>query len=263
MKTTVQAVCQFLDEFAPRSLAAEWDNVGLLIGDARRKVKKVMTCLTVTPQSVAEAIAEKTDLIVTHHPLPFRPLKRLTTDTNAGRMIVDLLGAGISVYSPHTAFDSALQGINQHLAEGLKLKEVSPLVPAEVESNVGSGRYGRLASAMPLSKVAQRLKRFLKLKGLHRVGSADQMISKVAVACGSAGEFLREARRLGCDLLVTGETNFHTCLDAEASGIGMLLPGHFASERFAVEMLADVLSQEFADLVIWASQHESDPLAWV
>src|SRR6188472_3716366 len=128
--TTVKDICNFLESFAPAVLAAEWDNVGLLVGDRAQRVERIMTCLTITPAAAAEAIRERVDLIVTHHPLPFKPLKRLTTDQPAGRILLDLIRAGISIHSPHTAFDSAAAGINQQLAEGLELQSIQPLEPA-------------------------------------------------------------------------------------------------------------------------------------
>ena len=114
----------------------------------------------------------------------------------------------------------------------------------------------------PLSQLAERLKRFLGISGLHRVGPLDRPVRRVAVACGSAGQFLPTARSAGCDLLVTGELSFHACLDAEASGIALLLPGHYASERFAVEHLAEVIADKFPQLTVWPSRAESDPLVW-
>src|SRR6187399_1859432 len=138
--TTVADLCAFIDAFAPPILAAEWDNVGLLVGDRAQKVERVMTCLTITPAAAAEAIRERIDLIVTHHPLPFKPLKRLTADQPAGRILLDLVRAGVAVHSPHTAFDSAAAGINQQLAEGLGLKEIQPLVAEPgLPSGLGSG----------------------------------------------------------------------------------------------------------------------------
>ena len=117
----LEDVCRFLNEFAPPRLAEDWDNVGLLVGDATRPVSKIMTCLTITPGSAAEAVSEHADLIVTHHPLPFRPLKRLTTETVPGRLLLQLIEASIAIHSPHTAFDSAAAGINQRLAVGIGL----------------------------------------------------------------------------------------------------------------------------------------------
>ena len=260
---TIAQVCEFLENFAPSSLAEDWDNVGLLVGDRERTVERIMTCLTITPESAAEACAERADLIIAHHPLPFRPLKRLTTDTTVGRILLDLIRANVAIYSPHTAFDSASAGINQRLAEGLGLTEIAPLIPIDGDAdNLGAGRFGCLSKESTISEVANTLKVFLRVDSLHCVGKFESTVRKVAVACGSAGQFLEPAQELGCDLLVTGETNFHTCLEAESTGVALLLPGHYASERFAVEHLADVIASEFNELSVWPSHRETDPLRW-
>jgi putative NIF3 family GTP cyclohydrolase 1 type 2 len=107
---TIENVAKFLNSFAPLPLAEAWDNVGLLVGDRTAKAERIMTCLTITDASANEAIAERADLIVAHHPLPFGALKTLTTDSQDGRLLWKLAGARISVYSPHTAFDSAADG---------------------------------------------------------------------------------------------------------------------------------------------------------
>ena len=260
----VQDITDFLETFAPRRLAEEWDNVGLLVGDPAQKVGRVMTCLTVTPASADEAVRDNVDLIVSHHPIPFRPLKRLTTESVPGRLLWQLIRAGISIHSPHTSFDSAAMGINQRLAEGLGLQNVKPLIEAEDDPDgLGAGRRGSLDQALSLAEIATRLKRFLNVDGLHAVGEQDTSVDRVAVACGSAGSFLGAARRTGCQLLVTGETTFHTCLEAEATDVALLLPGHYASERFAVEILAKVLADRFNDLQVHASRDEADPVRWM
>jgi dinuclear metal center YbgI/SA1388 family protein len=251
----------FLEKLAPARLAEEWDNVGLLVGRRGQAVAKAMTCLTITPQSAAEAIEGGAGLVVTHHPLPFAALRRLTDETTAGRLILELAAAQAAVYSAHTAFDSAAEGINQRLAAGLGLRGIVPL--ALHAEGQGSGRWGWLADPLGLAELASRLKTFLSLPRLQLVGRPDKPVRTVAVACGAAGELLDAARGNGCDAMVLGEARFHTCLDAEAAGIGLLLPGHFASERFAVECLAEVLARQFPDLQVWASHREQDPLTWV
>lgn len=258
----IAAIADFLEAFAPASLAESWDNVGLLVGDRQATVERVMTCLTVTPASVREAIEKQTNLIVTHHPFPFRPLKQITRDTPEGRMLLDLIAAGVGVFSPHTAFDSAAAGINQRLADGLGLVDVQPLVPA-ADGVLGAGRYGKLAGETRLAELAERVKSLLRIDRAQVVGDLDRPVSTVGVACGSAGEFLAAARELGCDCLLTGEVRFHTALEAEATDIALILAGHFASERFAVEALADVLARQFPNAQVWASVAESDPLEWV
>ena len=257
---TVETIAAFLERFAPPRLAEEWDNVGLLVGWRDRCIARLMTCLTVTPATAAEAVEAKVDLIVAHHPMPFDALRRLTSDTTTGRTLLELIAARIAVYSPHTAFDSAEQGVNQRLAEGLKLRGIMPLVPND--EGQGAGRCGWLEEPRTLQRLAEAAGEFLAIEHVQFVGAPDQSVRTVAVACGAAGGFLTPARQTGCDAMVLGETRFHTCLEAEAAGVGLVLPGHFASERFAVEQLADVLAGEFPALEVWASRRERDPVRW-
>ena len=143
----INDVCEFLEAFAPPRLAEEWDNVGLLVGDPELAVTRIMTCLTVTPESAEEALERNVNLIVSHHPLPFRPLKRITADRYGSQLLWKLIRQGVSIYSPHTSFDSAALGINQMLAERLKLQDIRPLNPiAEDPDGLGSGRVGTVAS---------------------------------------------------------------------------------------------------------------------
>ena len=259
--TTVHHVASFLDRFAPRRLAEDWDNVGLLVGDPDGSVARVMTCLTITPATAAEAVEGQAELIVAHHPLPFQPVKRLTTETLPGRLLYGLISAEVAVYSPHTAFDSAAEGINQRLAAGLGLRGIAPLLPHD--EGLGTGRQGWLEQPLRLDDLGRRLAEFLRVDRLAMVGDPGQSVRTVAIGCGAAGELLEAARQAGCDAMVLGEARFHTCLEAEAAGVGLLLPGHFASERFAVECLAEVLSRQFPDLEVWASSQERDPIRWL
>jgi dinuclear metal center YbgI/SA1388 family protein len=124
---TVAAVVGFLERIAPPALAAEWDNVGLLLGESTAEARRIMTCLTVTPDSAAESVEQSVGLIVTHHPILFRSVKKLTDSTPEGRMVLALARANVAVYSPHTAFDDADGGVNDLLARRLGLIEVGPL----------------------------------------------------------------------------------------------------------------------------------------
>jgi dinuclear metal center YbgI/SA1388 family protein len=259
----IQDACDFLEQFAPLALAEDWDNVGLLVGRSDRPLRNLMTCLTITPESAAEAIEHEADLIVTHHPLPFHPLKRISSTTPTGRLLLDLIEARIAVYSPHTAFDSAAGGINQSLAELLHLENILPLTPlVDAAEPWGAGRRGELAQVQTMGEVAQWMKRELGTPGIQWVGPSDLPVKRIAVACGSAGSFLEHARHAECDLFVTGEATFHRALEAQAEGIGLLLLGHFASERFAVERLAKELGEQFPSLRVWASKQERDPISW-
>ncbi len=251
-----------MEKFASTQLAEDWDNVGLLVGDRALPAERVMTCLTVTPETVDEAVQRRVDLIVTHHPMPFRPMKRLTTDTIAEGLVWQLARAGISVYSPHTAFDSAEDGINQSLGKRLGVGELESLIPQEAGTpEIGAGRLGRLPEPQTLAQFVKSIKLDLSIETVRVVDASGGSVERVAIACGSGGSFLGKAKARGCDTLVTGEATFHTCLEAQARGVSLVLLGHFASERFAVEILAELLGTAFESLEIWASTTERDPLS--
>ena len=263
---TIQQVTDVLESFAPSELAESWDNVGLLVGDHGWSANKVMTCLTLTPTTVSEAVGQGANLVVTHRPLPFHALKTITNETTVGRMLLQLIAAGMGVYSPHTAFDSTRAGINQHLAIGLGLQEIRPLVPlvakpdAAAKPEIGTGRVGWVGGPLTLTEMADRVKIFLDLGSVQLVGADDLQIHRIAIVCGSGGSLLPQAISDKCDCFITGETTFHTCLEAEASGVGLILPGHFASERFALVALADYLNEQLPGIEVWASRAERDCL---
>jgi dinuclear metal center YbgI/SA1388 family protein len=287
--TTIGDIDSKLSQWAPPSLAESWDNTGLLLGDRHAPVLKVMTCLTITPLVVEEAIGRRVSLIVSHHPLPFRPIREITTDQTTGRLLWDLATHRVNVLSLHTRYDSAVAGINQQLAETLQLVDVQPLeLPGFPSSNPGlpgsasgvlsqsnptaasspgqvggRGRWGRFSVPRSLTSIANSLKQALKVSQIQHVSSGRTEIQTAAIGCGSAGEFLKDAKQRGCELLLVGETNFHTCLEAQAAKIELLLVGHFASERFAQEVLAQRLAIEFPTLEVWCSESETDPIGWL
>jgi len=294
----------WLERYAPLALAESWDNVGLLVGDPQADIERVMTCLTVTEETVAEAVRRHADLVVAHHPLPFKPLPRVTVETTPGRLVWTLARAGVSVYSPHTAFDSAHRGINQWLAERLDLRDIDTLVPRPGQSAAGqsaagqsaavagadnsagagmaasggragegelagTGRRGLLSQPLDLAAFARRVAERLaprgqtRLAGVQRAGDASRVVRNIGIACGSAGSLLPAAKAAGCDVLLTGEATYHTCLEARALGVGLVLAGHHATERPGVELLAEALAADWPSLEVWASEDERDPVEWV
>jgi len=267
----VSEIINFLDEFAPPALAEEWDNVGLLIGDRSHEASAIMTCLTLTPNVAAEAVRRKAEIIITHHPILFRPVQSLTSDTTEGRMLLALIRAGIAVYSPHTGYDSAMEGINQQLAEMFQLVDIDVLRPVSIKGGTndagervasGAGRCGTLPSPLALCDFNELVKRNLGIDDLQYVGSETATIEKIGIACGSAADFLYEAQLKSCQVLLTGEARFHACLEAVALGIALVLAGHYATERPAIERLAEILLQQFPQLDVWASESEADPLKY-
>lgn len=269
----IQHVCQAMSHIAPLGLAEQWDNVGLLLGDRSAPARRVMTCLSVTPAVVSEAEQEQVDLLIAHHPLPFKPLAKINTDSAASDLVWRLCRAGVALYSAHTAYDSASGGINEQWCEALGLSNTAPLiaqVPSLSEPPLGAGRYGELAEPRSAGEVLATAAAFSQSTRPRMTGDPAQVVRRIGVACGSGGSFIGAARRTGCDLLLTGEATFHTCLEAENTGLSLALLGHYASERFAMEALAQRLhslpntvkinakSDNGGDFQAWASRRERD-----
>ena len=267
-------VLAFLREFAPPFLSESWDNTGLLIGRESREVSRIVTCLTLTPDVAQEAVEREAQLVVTHHPVLFRAVQQITDENPEGQMLLQLIEAGVAVYSPHTSYDSARSGINQQLAESFGLHSIRPLRAAESvarpdvssgndpAAGLGSGRFGDLHEAISLAEFLERAKLALGVTNTQFVGSPARVVKRVGAACGAAAEFMLDAASEGCDVLLTGEARFHACLEARTLDIALVLPGHYATERPAMERLAKILGGQFPELDVLASQVESDPVGW-
>ncbi|MCF0233538.1 MAG: Nif3-like dinuclear metal center hexameric protein [Thermoguttaceae bacterium] len=279
----LQTLVEFLDAAFPSALAEDWDNVGLLLGDRRREVRRVLTCLTIDAAVVEEAVAVGADCVVSHHPFPFRAAKRWTADEPNGAIILGLLGAQIAVYSPHTAHDSALYGVNRQIAARLGLRDVAPLYPGtisasetmaaglsaaeraafspdEFSSPLGTGRVGNFPAPKSFAETIALVKSALGIDAVLATGEDSRPISRVAIGCGAADDFVARAAEVGADALLLGEARFHAALEARARGVAMIQASHFATERFAMEFLAKRVAAAFPELYVQASEAETDPI---
>ena len=256
---TLAAVTSELDRLAPLRLAADWDTVGLLVEPARPTVDRVLTCLSLTPAVAAESVRERADLVVTHHPLPFRPVERITADSGTGRVLLELIRSGCGVWSSHTAWDSAIGGINDQLSALLGLANVEPIEPDADMPQAGFGRMGVAAAGLSVAALGRVAAQRLGAAAVQIVGDAARPAGRVGIVCGSGGDGIAQVRRRGCDTLLTGELRLHHALEAEAAGLAVVAVGHHASERFSMEVLAQRLAAAFPGLMSWASADERDP----
>ena len=223
-RPTVGDVHTWLNSIAPFETAEGFDNVGLLIGDKTAPVSKVIFTLDLSEKTVDEAIAFGAELIITHHPIIFSPLRRIHYDTPFGRMLVKLTGAGISVIAAHTNWDKAPNGIGDTLAKLLALQNITPL-----DEYV---RLGELKTPMTASAFAALMTKALDFA--PRWYGEDKLLTKVAVAGGSYGEGYELALEAGADAFVTGEIKHHEILDAIAQGLVVYDGGHHATEHPAM-----------------------------
>lgn len=254
-------ICRVVAEIAPLRLAESWDNVGLLLGRTNRDVRRVMTCLTLTNPVVEEAILRDVQMIITHHPILFRGTNKITDETAEGRLLLNLAEAGIVVYSPHTAFDSAAEGINQSLAESLGLSQIQPLRVMNEQPGCGSGRFGLLNPPASLELFLQSVCRTVRAAYLEFSPGGPDLVRKVGVACGAAAEFLEDASKAGCDAFITGEARFHAVLECQSLGINLILTGHYCSERPAVESLVSKLRNHCPAVEFFSSTADQNPLS--
>jgi len=254
------SVLNALQVIAPLEFAESWDNVGLLVGNRNRDVVRIMTCLTLTPTTLQEAIESNVELIVCHHPIPFKPLAKITDDTITGKLLIGAIEVGIAVYSPHTAWDNARTGINQQLADTLGLEKIKPLQDfaqgGTSDDSVGVGRYGRLPEPATIAGVLERILAAIPTVQVRHTHAANRILSKIGIVCGSGGSMLLLVVRRGCDAMLTGEATYHQCLEAESLGIAMLMIGHHASESFAMKNLASQLQAVLPEIHVTTSQLE-------
>ena len=244
---TVREIEQALYEFAPKGLAAGWDNVGLLVGEPEQAVNAVLVALDVTQAVAEEAIAKGCDLIVAHHPImncKWLPVQTVRGDTPQGRLLSRLLRAEVSVICMHTNLDTAAGGVNDALAAALRVNDPGPL-----DEESGIGRVGELSEAVPLAAFLETVKTALRPNGIRYVdGGRD--VRRVAVGGGSCGDFVSQALERGCDTFVTADLGYHQFLDAVPVGLNLIDAGHFPTENVVCPVVAQRLEGAFPGLPV-------------
>ncbi len=248
-------ILSVLRRLAPEETALGDDPVGLLIGREAEEVGRIGICLDCTPDAARRASEAGAHLVVAHHPLIYRPLKRLGTDP-VSRAVTALVKADIALYAMHTNWDRAAGGINDTLAECLELSGVRPLGE---EGEAALPRLGDLPSPRPLVDFMRLVEAALGCAGTSalRVNGVDprRMISRVAV-CGGAGAGLAEAvSAAGAEAYVTSDVRHHEFWEAEARGLALLDAGHGATETPGMRALVRSLPGRLAGVeVVWVGE---------
>lgn len=252
-------VIDILREIAPLELAADWDNTGLLVEPraGRRRVARVLLCIDLTAAVVAEARAQKCDLVVAYHPPIFQGLKKVLASDGRQNVVAQVLAADVAVYSPHTALDAAPGGLAEWLAETVLGGEA----PKELRA-CGEGEFGRVVEPvkpLPFRTLLQRIKTAfgLKLLQVARPARAKSSVRSIGVAAGAGGSVLRGS---GAEVWVTGELAHHDALAAVANGTSVVLAGHSRTERPYLRILQKRLARAFdGDVDVRISRADADP----
>ena len=235
MLATVNDLVELLEELMPSNLAEDWDNVGLMLGRKGKTVKRILLALDLSKEVVEQAVAQKIDLIITHHPAIFKKLKRVVDNDWQQDLLLTLAENGIAVYSAHTNLDCVSTGVNDVLAKLLKLEDTEIL-----DDSNGLGRIG-VVEETSLSEYAQVVKTALKADYVV-VGDAGKQVHKVAVCGGAGSDLIDLALAKGADTLVTGDVKYHSAQQAVFSGLNIIDAGHQPTELPVLEKLADRLS---------------------
>lgn len=243
----VQDCCDAMERLAALDLALEWDNVGLQIGCPNQEVHTILVTLTVTEAVVDKAVSSGVDLIISHHPLIFQPIRSIRTDRPQGRIIEKLLNSNIALYVSHTNLDQAPQGLNHWLAQKLGLEDVTVLVPAEM-TGAGLGRVGCI-SPLSLQSMAERVHTVFDCP-VRIVGDPNEMVERIAVCGGSCGKLVKEAHAHGVDVLITGDVSYHDAIDALELGLHIIDAGHFGTEQIMVHEVSRYLQEQLNGVTI-------------
>lgn len=343
-----------MEDIAPLSLAESWDNVGFLIGNRNRTIHKILIALEITEGVVQEAIADNVDLIITHHPLIFKPLKKLIAEDPISKMVMDLIKHDINLYASHTNLDVAKDGLGSLMADLYPLRNKEALVSAEKSNyfklvvyvpeansgevkeavvnsgagkignydsctfeSIGTGSFRPLEGSKPaigmineietvkevrleavinedvlgqvikamikahpyevpaynvlelvneiddaksglgvigyltedytLKQLSEKTKIIFKSQVVKIAGDLDKKMRKIAVVNGCGDEFIDEAVKAGCDVLITGDIKHHIAHDALQKGLSIIDAGHFETEDIYMPMLLDLLNKRFEE----------------
>lgn len=252
--TTVKDIESYLAERIPYNFKEDWDNVGLLVGETRSPVKRILVSLDITTWTIEEARHLDAQLIVSHHPM-FFGLKSITDKDPTGSAVIKLISSGIAAICLHTNLDSVKGGVNDVLIEKLGAVNLGVLDQAH-ESDMGEyglGRFGELPEALEMKDFLPKLRSVLGTNGL-RFHDAGRPVSRVAVCGGSGGEFIERAMELGCDTYLTADIKYDRFLTARELGINLIDGDHFCTENLVVPMLAGMLRDKFGELEVLISE---------
>ena len=253
----VKDIIAAIENFAPLSLQEEWDNSGLCIGSEEDEVTSVIVGLDCTPELVDEAIACGADMIVTHHPLIFSGLKRISPDDFVGKMVMKVVKAGISVYAAHTTADKVADGVSGAMAVRLGLEDVQIL--DEDGDGTGLGVVGNLPQPMTTQEMVELVRTRFALEAVRTSRPLDSMITRVAMCGGSGSSLIGAAKASGAQLYISGDISYHNFFTQDEFMIMDI--GHYESEIEIVDILFSLIKKKFPTFAVRITQNmHSNPI---
>lgn len=257
----VKEIAKILEESVPLVWQESYDNAGLVVGNPESEVQTILIALDATEEVVDEAIEMGAQMVITHHPIIFRPIKRLAGENRQQRTIAKAIASGIALYAAHTNLDSApAEGISHHLARLLGLQEEGLLEPSANEG-VGLGIVGSLPCPTKPEEFLSLIKERLGVEALRHSPIRVERIQRVAICSGAGGSLIEAAERAGADLYLSAEFKYHDFVDADR----MILAdaGHFETEICAIDILFEILSKKISTFALRKSACTANPVRYM
>lgn len=251
MSAKVGDVIRVIEEFAPLSIQEKWDNSGLCVGSPDDEAGSVLLALDCTPELVDEAVECGADMIVTHHPLIFSGLKKISPNDPVGEAVIKAVKAGIAVYAAHTSADKVLAGVSGAMAARLGLEDVVPL--EDDGCGHGLGAVGNLPAPITAEEAVALVKDRFRLKALRASRPVEGQISRVAVCGGSGGSLAGAAEASGAQLYLSGDISYHNFFTKK--GFMIMDIGHYESEIEIVDILFSLIRKNFPTFAVRITQN--------
>jgi len=255
----ISEIIQNLEFIAPLEYQEEYDNSGLIAGDVSVECTGVLVSLDCTDDLVQESIEKKCNLIVSHHPLIFRPISRIQPENGTGRALMAAIKADIAIYAIHTNLDNIISGVNASIADKLGLVNRKILLPKADMDGVGSGLIGDLKNAIPEKQLLHDLKGGFGIQVIRHSPLRGKPVSRVAV-CGGAGSFLiSNALHQGAEFFISADIRYHEFFGSEGEMVIADI-GHFESEQFTIDLLYQVILEKFPNFAVLKSGTVTNPV---
>ena len=257
----VRDITSVIEAFAPLSLQESYDNAGLIVGRADDEVSKALLAVDVTEDVIAEAVEEGCDMIITHHPIVFHPMKRFNSASQTERCVEEAIRRGIVLYAAHTNLDSTPQGMSWRVAQILELQNIEVMQPTS-DDGAGFGVVGELGEAVESTQFMRRVMELFDVKAMRHSDIVKPEVSKVAICTGSGGSLIDTARASGADIYLTADLKYNDFMRHENSII-LADMGHFESEYCAIQLLFDILSKNLCIFAVRKSVRSCNPVNYL
>ena len=255
----IKEVITHLERLAPLAFQEDYDNSGLICGNPDIECSGILVSLDCTEEVVLEAAEKGYNLLITHHPLIFRPIRSITVQHGTGRALVAAIKADLTIYAIHTNLDNIKSGVNATIADKLGLSDRKILLPAGEIPDVGSGLLGTLNKAMTETQFLEQIKQAFGTPVIRHSPLRGKPVSRVAL-CGGSGSFLiSNALQAGADFFISADIKYHDFFSGEAQMVIADI-GHFESEQFTVDLLLSVILKKFPNFAVLKSGKVTNPV---